>query len=74
MLYTVPILRLFNSFLAVDAISNQGVTYMQQGRLRDALPLLQQVLEQRQQILPADDPLIGDTLRNFAIFMIWPNV
>ncbi len=32
---------------------------MQQGRLQEALPLLQQVLEQRLQLLHPDDPLIG---------------
>ena len=62
------------TFLAVDAMSNQGVTYMQQGRVREALPLLQQVLEQRQQTLPADDPLIGDTSHKFALLVTWPHV
>jgi hypothetical protein len=33
---------------------------MQQGRLHDALPLLQQALDRRLQMLPEDDPLIGD--------------
>jgi len=32
---------------------------MQQGHLQQALPLLQQVLEQRLQLLHKDDPQIG---------------
>ena len=44
---------------AVDAISDRGVTLMQQGHLQQALPLLQQVLEQRLQLLHKDDPQIG---------------
>ena len=48
-----------NALAAVDAISNQGVTFMKQGRLTEALPLLKQVLERRLQLLSDDDPLIG---------------